>query len=322
MTAMDTKPISPITLSRKLKFNQLMVFELVLESGSFVRAANAMGLTQPAVTKAIYDLESFFGAPLFERSNRGVTPTDFGMMLGRRVKSLIAETRYMTEEVNAFRTGTAGHLIVGTLISAAAKLLPRAIVRLRQATPGVSVTVREGTPAHLFPALAAGDLDIVVGRLPEKELPLAHAYPLAHEVLFEESFCAVVGRKHRLATMEKLAMTDLTKEEWIFPLPESPSYNAAEKLFLNAGLPLPIHRISSLSILNNIGLLLESDMIALMPLAAALQFVEAGILAMLDLPTTAEFGHVGFSIRADKEVNPACKNFIKCLREVAKGIFD
>jgi DNA-binding transcriptional LysR family regulator len=319
---MDKTPISPITLSRKLKFNQLMVFELVLESGSFVRAANAMGLTQPAVTKAIYDLESFFGAPLFERSNRGVTPTEFGMMLGRRVKSLIAETRYMTEEVNAFRTGAAGHVIVGTLISAAAKLLPRTIARLRQATPGVAVTVREGTTAHLFPALATGDLDIVVGRLPEQELPLAHAFPLTHEVLFKESFCAVVGRKHHLASQKKIEMTDLMEEEWIFPLPESPSYHAVEKLFRNAGMPLPRPQVSSLSTLNNIGLLLETDLIALMPRAAALQFREAGILEILDLPWVADFGDVGFSIRADKEVSPACKNFIRCLREVSKEVFD
>ncbi|ASV34830.1 LysR family transcriptional regulator [Pseudomonas reactans] len=319
---METSPISTITLSRKLKFHQLMIFELVLESGSFVRAANAMSLTQPAITKAIYDLELFFGSPLFERSNRGVTPTEFGVMLGRRVKSLIAETRYMTEEVNAFRTGEAGHVIVGTLISASAKLLPRAIVALRKATPGVLITVREGTTAQMFPALATGDLDIVVGRLPEQELPLSHAFPLKHEVLFHESFCAVVGCDHPLADSKGLSIADLMTEEWIFPLQESPSYNAVEKFFRDSKLGLPPHHVNSLSILTNIGLLLETDMIALMPRAAALQFVKAGLIVVLDLTKSANFGEVGFSIRADKDVNPACKNFIKCLRETAKSIFE
>lgn len=319
---MDTLPLSEITLSRKLKFNQLMIFELVLESGSFVRAANTMGLTQPAITKAIYDLESFFGGPLFERSNRGVTPTEFGVMLGRRVKSLIAEARYMTEEVNAFRTGEAGHVIVGTLISASAKLLPRTIVNLRKATPGVLITVREGTTAQMFPALATGDLDIVVGRLPEQELPLAHAFPLKHEVLFDESFCAVVGKGNALADRKGLNIEELIGEEWIFPLQESPSYNAVEKFFRDAGLGLPPHHVNSLSTLTNIGLLLETEMIALMPRAAALQFVKAGLLNILEMTTTANFGQIGFSIRADKDVNPACKNFIKCLREAAKGIFE
>ncbi len=299
-----------------------MIFELVLESGSFVRAANSMGLTQPAITKAIYDLESFFGAPLFERSNRGVTPTEFGVMLGRRVKSLIAEARYMTEEVNAFRTGEAGHVIVGTLISASAKLLPRAILKLRKATPGVAVTIREGTTAQMFPSLATGDLDIVVGRLPEQELPLTHAFPLKHEVLFNESFCAVVSKGHALAGRKGLNIGELMDEEWIFPLHESPSYNAVEKFFRDAGLGFPAHHVYSLSILTNIGLLLETDMVALMPRAAALQFVKTGLLVILDMTTTANFGEVGFSIRADKDVNPACKNFIRCLREAAKEIFE
>lgn len=315
---MAVMPISNVTLSRKLKFNQLMIFELVLESGSFVRAANTMGLTQPAITKAIYDLESFFGAPLFDRSNRGVTPTEFGVMLGRRVKSLIAETRYMTEEVNAYRSGAAGHVIVGTLISAAAKLLPRALVKLRQATPGVQITVREGTTAHLFPALATGDLDIVVGRLPEQELPLAHAFPLVHEVLFDESFCAVVGTGNPLVARSGLQLAELMQCDWIFPLQESPSYNAVEKLFRGAGLGLPVGHVKSLSMLTNIGMLIETNMIALMPRAAAIQFVDSGLLQILDLPDSAIFGDVGFSIRADKEVNPACKNFIRCLREATR----
>ena len=65
---------------------------------------------------------------------------------------------------------------------------------LKARTPNVLVTVREGTTAHLFPALATGDLDIVVGRLPERELPIASAFPLTHEALFDESMCVVVGK--------------------------------------------------------------------------------------------------------------------------------
>jgi DNA-binding transcriptional LysR family regulator len=299
-----------------------MVFESVLESGSFVRAANSMSLTQPAVTKAIFDLESVLGAPLFERSNRGVTPTEFGVVVGRRVKSLISELRDMTEEVNTFRTGEAGHVIVGTLIAGAAKLLPRAIVRLREKAPSVFVTVREGTPGHLFPALATGDLDIVVGRIPEQELPLAHAFPLTHEALFSESFCAVVGHKNPLVQRDDIQLLDLMNAQWILPLPESPAHNAAQRLFRNAGLPVPAARTHSLSILTNIGILLETEMIALMPRAAALQFARPGLLAILNLPNLVSFGNVGFSIRADKEVNPACKNFIECLREATKGSYE
>lgn len=59
------------SIARKLKFHQLVVFEQVLQSGSLVRASQALNLTQPAVTKIIHELESYFEAPLLIRSNRG-----------------------------------------------------------------------------------------------------------------------------------------------------------------------------------------------------------------------------------------------------------
>jgi DNA-binding transcriptional LysR family regulator len=314
---MATSPLSRITLSRKLKLNQLMVFERVLELGSFVRAANEMGLTQPAVSKAIYELECFFDEPLFSRSNRGVVPTDFGTMLGRRAKSLIAELRYMAEEVNTFRTGEVGHVIVGTLISAAAELLPRTITKLKQTTSGILVTVREGTPPHLFPSLATGDLDIVVGRLPEKSFQIYNDFPLKHEVLYKETFCVVVGRAHPMAKRRNLKTADLLLAEWILPLPESPSRYAAERLFHSEGLSLPTHQVESLSLLANLGLLIQTETIAFMPRTVAMQFVKLGLISILDLSTVSDFGEVGFSIRADKESTPSCQKFIRCLREVA-----
>ena len=169
---MAARPLSTISISRKLKLSQMMVFARVLDSGSFVRAANELGLTQPAISKAIAEMESIFDEPLFTRSNRGVLPTDFGAMLGKRVQSLIAELRFMTDEVQAFHKGDTGHLIVGTLISASAVLLPKAITELQREAPGVMVTLREGTASQLFPSLMTGEVDIVAGRLPERDSSL------------------------------------------------------------------------------------------------------------------------------------------------------
>ncbi len=309
-------------MSRKLKLSQLMVFARVLESGSFLRAANELGLTQPAISKAIFELESFFEEEIFTRSNRGVVPTDFGVMLGRRVQSLIAELRYMTDEVHAYRTGEAGHVIVGTLISASAQLLPKAIGKLQSEAAGVLVTIKEGTAPHLFPALATGELDIVVGRLPESDSLLSTAFPISHEVLFEEAFCVVAGSGHPMAGRLDVQISDLTPFPWIFPLTESPARFAAERMFRDAGLPVPVPLVESLSILANIALLLQSSMLAFMPKAAALHLSKVGSLVILDTPATHNTAKVGFSVRADKEVAPSCKRFIECLRTTALEISD
>uniref|UniRef100_UPI002ABD752A LysR family transcriptional regulator n=1 Tax=Paraburkholderia sp. J63 TaxID=2805434 RepID=UPI002ABD752A len=295
----------------------LMVFERVLETRSVVRAANEMRLTQPAVTKVIHELEACFEGALFERSNRGVQPTELGVMLGRRVKSLMAELRYMTDELNDFRLGTSGHVVVGTLISASARLLPAAIALLKARTPDVLVTVREGTTAHLFPALATGDLDVVVGRLPERELPIASAFPLTHEALFDESLCVVVGQGYGAAPARVAHLRELIDSPWILPTPDSPARLSAENLFRRAGLAIPKDVVESLSILTNVGLLFETPRIALMPRVAARQFEGAGLLRVIELPETAAFGTVGFSLRSNKAQSAACQAFVGCLREAA-----
>ena len=82
-----------LSVARKLKFYQLMVFDQVLQSGSLLRAAQALSLTQPAVTKIIHELESYFDAPLLVRGNRGVRATALGELVARRSKSLASPKR-------------------------------------------------------------------------------------------------------------------------------------------------------------------------------------------------------------------------------------
>lgn len=315
---MQANPLSQLSLVRKLKLNQLMVFGCVLETRSLVRAANEMRLTQPAITKVIHELEACVDGDLFTRSNRGVEPTELGLLLGQRVRSLMAELRYMTDELNDFRHGTSGRVIVGTLIAASARLLPKAIALLKARTPNVLVTVREAPMAQLFSALATGDLDFVVGRLPERELPISNAFPLTHEALFEESLCIVVGKGYGLNNTRVGGLDELMRFPWILPIADSPSRLAAEQLFRKSGLPLPADIVESLSILTNIGLLLQTPSIALMPRVAARQFEEVGLLRILDLPETEPFGTVGFSVRANKVQSAACQAFVDCLREAAE----
>lgn len=315
---MQQRSLSPIGLSRSLKLSQLLVFDSVLETGSILRAAHEMSLSQPAVTKIIQELEASFQGALFRRSNRGVVPTDLGHLVGRRVKSLLAEFRHMSEEVDQFRFGGAGHVVVGTLISASARLLPAAIAKLKAQSPDVLVTVKEGPTTLMFPSLATGELDIVVGRLPELELPLSDAFPVTHHALFEDSLAVVVGSEHDVAQAPDTSLRDLATMPWILPTTESPLRVAVEGMFRAAGLPLPSDLVESLSVLTNLGLLLDAPRIGVMPHVAASQFVRSGLLRILNIHETGSFGTVGYSVRAKKLLSPACEAFIACLRAVAK----
>ncbi|MQR00831.1 LysR substrate-binding domain-containing protein [Glaciimonas soli] len=302
---------------RRLKLKPLLIFERVLESSSIARAARELNLTQPAVTKAIQELEADLDVPLFERTNRGVVPTCYGSLLGARVKTVIAELRYLTDELNAFRSGDTGHVIVGTLISASARLLPQTITKLKQQRPGVLITVREGPTDQLFPALASGELDIVVGRLPERDLPLTRMFAFEHTMLYNEAMCAVVGCQHPLLQRPDIRLPDLLEWPWIFPLQASPARLTAEHLFLDAGLSMPINIVESLSLLTNIGLMQDSPSISLMPRDVAQHFARLGLLAILDLGDLGKFGDIGYSVRAERAPTPAAHLFIECLKQTA-----
>ncbi|KQP03822.1 LysR family transcriptional regulator [Pseudorhodoferax sp. Leaf265] len=312
------RSLSTVSMSRKLKLSQMMVFSRVLDTSSFIRAANELGLTQPAVSKAIFEMESMFGEPLFHRSNRGVTPTEFGAMLGRRVRSLMSELRHLTDDVQAFRQGDRGQLVVGTLIAASAVLLPRSVASLHREAPGIIVTLREGTAAQLFPKMMMGEIDIVVGRLPERDSPIFTAYPIRHETLYDEEFCVVCGPRHPLVGRTSVAVTELGEADWILPLPDSPARTAVERMFGEAGMLLPVPRVESLSLLANVGLLRRTQLLSFMPLAAAMQLVQTDSLVILPMPALHYTSRVGFSVRADKDLTPSCKRFITHLKQAGE----
>lgn len=306
-------PLADVML-RRIKLKPLLIFDRVLAASSIARAAKELNLTQPAVTKAIQELELDLGVTLFERTNRGVVPTCYATLLGDRVKAVIAELRHLTDELNSFRSGESGHVIIGTLISASARLLPIAIAKLKAERPGVLVTVREGPTDRLFPALATGELDLVVGRLPEADLPLSRMYGFSHTVLYQEALCAVVWSEHPLAHQPNVALRELLAWPWLLPPMESPARITAERLFIDAGLPMPTNIVESLSLLTNIGLMQSMRAINLMPRAVAQHFAQLKLLTVLELGDIGTFGRIGYSVRGDRATTPAADHFIGCLK--------
>jgi len=325
---------TPIALHH-LKLRPLLIFDRVLNSPSIAGAARELNMSQSAVTKAIQELEKSLGVALFERSNKGVAPTCYAAVVSERLRAVKSSLRHLADELNAFRSGSSGQVIVGTLIAASAELLPRAILKLKRDCPGILVTVREGSNEQLFHGLANGELDIVVGRLPEPHLPLMQQYPLQHTLLYEDTICAVAGKHHPLARSQPknrqkspsrsrsnpqgqsrptlLPLARLGDYPWILPLRTSPARATLERCLHEQGLRPPADLTESLSIVTNIGLLQGSDAVMFMPLTAARHYARLGLLGLLNVPPIGSFGQVGYSVKADYTLPPATQLFIRCL---------
>src|SRR5689334_22003590 len=132
-------------IERKLRLRHLQLIAEVYDSRSILKASKRLHVTQPAVTKALQDIEATLNLPLFERTNRGLSPTPYGEIFARHSKTVLAELRHAAEELENFRTGHGGHVFVGTLLAASANLLPQAIALLKKERPGVAITIMDGT---------------------------------------------------------------------------------------------------------------------------------------------------------------------------------
>ncbi len=303
-------------IARKLRLRHLELVAKVYDQRSILKAARHLNLTQPAVTKSLKDIEGTLGLPLFERTNRGLNATPYGEIFSRHAKIILAQLRHCAEELGNLSSGYSGHVYVGTLLSGSARLLPEAMAMLKKDRPRIAITVLEGTYDVLLPALTAGDIDFVLGRLPE----VGRTRYLRYERFYSEPACLVVRSGHPLTKRKRLALRDLYDEPWLMPVSETALRRQVERAFDAAGLPLPLNVIESMSTTANRSLIRQTDYIGVLPMQVALDDVDHGLISILPVRLKGTVRPVGVIMRATGTLPPAAAAFLGCLRTVGRNI--
>ena len=298
----------------RLKLRQLRLLVAVSNHGSIQNAAREMGISQPAATKMIQDLEIDFEVTLFTRTNRGVIPTIFGDTLIRHGKLIFAQVSSAAQELDDLNEGNSGRVVVGTLLAASTKLLPAAITTVMRDRPKIAIKINEGTNEILMPALMSGEIDLVVGRLPSRR----HRDQLKQETLFEDRITAVVGNAHPLAQIKSLPFEQIRPFGWILPPPETTMRRQIDQFFISQGQYAPPFAIESVSYLANRALLQSGDWVGLMPAEVVQQDVESGYLAALDWNVPFGQSPIGVTHRSDNSLSPAGHAFKDALHLAVK----
>jgi DNA-binding transcriptional LysR family regulator len=289
----------------RLKLRQLRLLVAVGLHGNIQNAARALGISQPAATKMIQDLELDFEVKLFDRTNRGVVPTVFGETLIRHGKLIFAQVSQAAQELDDLNEGNAGRVVVGTLLAASTSLLPAAIDILLAERPNVAIKISEGTNEVLMPGLLSGEIDMVVGRLPSHR----HRDKIRQEKLLEDRILAIVGNQHPLAQKAGISFAQAKPFGWILPPLQTTLRRQIDHYFIGQQQYMPPVTIESVSYLTNRALLQSRDLIGLMPAEVVSQDIANGRLALLDW--TVPFGHgpIGVSLRANDDLSPAGRAF-------------
>jgi LysR family hydrogen peroxide-inducible transcriptional activator len=193
-----------------MELHQLRYFVAVAETGSFTRAAEREGVTQPTLSEQIIRLESAkhgIGQRLFDRLGRKVVLTDAGQVLLSHAQAILAA---VSEAERAVRdSGEGGRLRIGAIPTVAPFLLPRVISRFRKQHPTVQLQLKEDLTERLLADILAGELDLALMALPIRDERL-HV-----EKLFSEPLVMALPPKHRLVAKTEVKLGDVVDEPFI-----------------------------------------------------------------------------------------------------------
>ena len=299
----------PKLLDGRLKLRHLLLVDALSRQGSVVGAAAALHITQPVATRSLYDIESILGVSLFDRGPRGITPTIFGEAFTTHARAVIAQLTEAGRHVVELADANRGTVIVGTHLAGSNVLLPGAIARLKVHHPLLTVVVREGTPEQLLTDLEAGRIDLIVGRLTSPTDDTA-----TRRNLYAESVELVTRVDHPLAHREDVQLEELRGFPWILPGVETVLRRELEEFFARNGLPLPENRVEATSFLTVRQLLVETDMIAVLPSLIPRDDARLTTLSI----TLDPIGHsVGITSSATRTSSPSAQALIATLESFA-----
>jgi LysR family hydrogen peroxide-inducible transcriptional activator len=180
---------------------QLEYVITVADEAHFGRAAKRCGVSQPALSKQVQEVESLLGVALFERARRGVTVTTVGAQVIARARRALEEVRGLTQAAQGVRDALVGRVALGVIPTVAPYFLPGLVGRLREVAPLARWEVHEQQTAHLIEALLSSHIDLALLALP---LPSARAEDgLTGIDLFDEAFALVLPSGHPLARSAK-----------------------------------------------------------------------------------------------------------------------
>ena len=281
------------------------------------RVSEALGVTQPAVSKQIAELEKIVGVPVVTRDRNRLYLTPIGARLAEHARQALGQLDRAAFDIEAMTSGVSGSVTVGVVSSVAPTLLPSTISLFKRSTPQANVSVSEGHFVELLPQLEAGALDLLIARVWQPQ-ELAGIDQMA---LFSEPVVVVAGRDHQLAQEAAVKWVDVANFPWILPKPNSVARQAVDALFAANGLSPPTNTVSSLSLALNTELLRAMPVLGLLPQRLAQTQAGRGELVTLPLDTHDLLSEVRCFWRTDQIVqNAALVLFLKCLEQATQDI--
>jgi DNA-binding transcriptional LysR family regulator len=302
-------------LDRRINLRDLRVLMAVADTGSMAKAAARLGISHPAVSKTIAQLEGALRVRLLDRSPQGAELTPSGNVLLRCGINIFDELRQGYRSLEHLSDPNVGEIRLGCTDIILHSLAPAVIRNFLLKYPGVQLDVKLANPGeHQLRELRERRIDLLITRATSQ---LA-ADDLHSELLFDEPFVFVVGAESEFARRRKVTLGDIIGRKWILPPPDSSPGVLIDSVFRSAGFEPPPAVVKTISIELTASLVAGGDFVGILPISVArLKAARASLRVLPVKPVGPRISAAIVFVR-NRTLSPAVESFVNCVRKVVE----
>jgi DNA-binding transcriptional LysR family regulator len=302
-------------VTRRIKFRQLEMLLAVADAGSMAKAATQLAISQPAISRAIADVEQTLGVPLFDRGPQGVEPTQYGRALLKRGLAAFDEINQGVKDIEFLADPTVGELWIGSAPGLAEGIVLAVVDKMSRKYPRVIFHIVPYAQTA-YDELRERRIELGFARAPE---PAADD-DLETDVLFEDTLAVVAGVRNPWVRRRRIKLVELVNEPWTWPPRGTIIDSLVGDAFRSSGIEPPRATVYADAINMRTRLAATGPYLAVVP-ASIMRFpgVHASIKALpVELPTTQR--QIGIITLKNRTLSPLAQLFIACALEVAKPL--
>lgn len=308
MTKTPTSRASPLADEPawlRLRTRQLLLLARLGGEGHLGRAASSMGISQPAATRLLQEMEDTLGSALFVRGARGMQPTAAGQVLLRYARQVLNDFGAARRELAALAAGLHGTLRLGSVPSALPALLAPVLAQFKAQHPRVAVALEVATSDVMLVQLGRGEVDLMLGRLLEG----GHDDDVEAVPVLDEPQVVVARQGHPLQATIRPTLRELARWPWVVQPPGSPQAGRFEAMMREAGVRRRLDITETASTVATTALLEASDMLAVMPESLAAHYARLGVLRVVPIPLPMRVPDVHLVWRRARELSAPAAAF-------------
>ncbi|WP_315940029.1 LysR family transcriptional regulator [Klebsiella variicola] len=295
----------------QIKFHHIRAFVEVAREGSIRGASRALAVSQPALTKAIKELEEGLSAQLFVRRSQGGALTENGESFYQHASLILEELRAAQDELLQRQGEQAGQINIGLGASVARSLMPSVICRFHQQ---VKVRIMEGQLLAMINELRQGELDFTINTY----YPGPYDHEFSFEKLFEKPFAVFARAGHPAAQATSLG--ELMDHHWTMPTPRGSYFKQLQDRLNQAGLAPKVDIVCE-TFSSCISLVVKSDFLSILPVELGNDPLMADKLVMIPVRDVLPTATYYLIQRRDTRQTPLTASLITLFRRQSRQLF-